>query len=247
MLKKIYVTALFLTFFSMTGSFLFAQGNDTAPPLQILGSISLGYANNSDMNDAAKDRGEQDADYYNSLVAGDPFSADNSSANFTYGFDLDLRYFFGNFGVGAETGYHTAEAESKVSASGWEDESTTTVELTVIPVVANVFYKISAGSANSFFLIGAGVGYYSGTMEYKYEDDDTLAGDDSFTKKDKNSAMGCNALVEYDFVLDNGITFFTGVKARYVEFDKFEDEGFKISDGGSLTGVNWYIGAGVSI
>jgi len=235
----------------MSGSLLFAQ--EAGSQLQILGSFALGYASNSDINDAAAGVAQSDADYYNSIVAGDPFSVDSSKANFTYGFDLDLRYFFGNIGIGAEVGYHTAKAKSEVTGSNYVDKTTTTIKLDVIPVVATVYYKIPVGEAsNNFLLVGAGLGYYSGKLDVKYEDNDTIVGDTSYTLKGDQSTIGYHALVEYDYVINSGITFFTGVKVRYVQFDKFEKSGAAITYAGDnisggLTGINWYIGAGISI
>ena len=250
MIKKFSVSAALVAVFIMSGSMLFAQDADSA--LQVLGSFSLGYASNSDMNDVTKDDGENISDYYNTLSGTSDFSSEDSSASFTYGFDVDLRYFFGNFGIGGEIGYHAAEAESKVSGSGWQDEASSTATLTVIPMVATCYYRFTSPESKSFLLVGAGLGLYSGEMKYVLKDEDTIAGDFGYTLEGSQSVIGYHALVEYDLVFDGGLTVFTGLKARYVQFDEFKDGSAVLTYNGDnfeagLTGISWYLGAGISM
>lgn len=249
MIKKFYVSAALAAVFLMSGSMLFAQEAENT--LQILGSFSLGYASNSDMNNVTKDDGENISDYYNTLSGTDDFKSKDSSASFTYGFDADLRYFFGNFGIGGEVGYHAAEAKSKVSGSGWQDKASSTATLTVVPLAASCYYRFTAPESKSFLLVGAGLGFYSGEMKYVLKDDDTIAGDYGYTLKGSQTVIGYHALIEYDLVFDGGLTVFTGLKARYVQFDEFKDGSAVLTCNGDnfeagLTGINWYLGAGMS-
>lgn len=254
MIKKLFFPTILLTVFFISGSMLFAQENSSPlPAFQLLGSIDLGYAHNPDMDDNASDRGKNRANYYNSLVAGDPFDTEDSSACLTYGFDFDLRFFFDNIGIGAQLGYHRAEAESKISGSGWADKATYTYTLSVVPMVASLFYRMPMNdNQNSFILFGGGAGVYYAELEAAYEDKDTISGDDSFSFTGENYAIGYHILAEYDYLI-GGLTLFAGIKARYVQFDKFAKgdvtlinlDGSNLEAG--LTGVSVYLGAGLSI
>ncbi len=256
MIKKFYASVVFLVVICISSTALFAQEDGSSgastTSFQILGSLSLGYAGNSDINGLAKDSGNEDAAWFNANIvsANNSFSAENTSANFTYGFDLDLRLFFGSFGIGAEVGYHEAQAKSEVTSTKWANNATTEVTLSVVPVVASLYYMIPMESSRSFLLFGAGAGYYSGKLKFDWVQ---VAPNDSFVLEGKQSVIGYHALVEYDFVMESGLTFFTGLKARYVKFDKFKDGGDTVktysgeSLGASLSGINCYFGAGFSI
>jgi hypothetical protein len=256
MIKKFYASVVFLAVFCISATALFAQedgSGEFTTSFQILGSMSLGYASNSNLNDVASKSGDDDVVYYNAYpLIKNTFSAENSTADFTYGFDLDLRYFFGNVGIGAEVGYHIAEAKSEVTSSVYSASTTTTIGIAVIPVVATLFYRVPMESSSNFILIGGGLGYYSGTLKYKYEDDSGVLPDLSSSIEGKQSTIGYHALVEYDYVMESGLTFYTGLKARYVHFNEFDKDGSPLMYNGknleaSLTGVNWYFGAGFSI
>lgn len=256
MIKKFYFLPVFFLVFFMIWILhnnLFAQSAESLPSFQILASGSIGYASNSDINKATKGSGQEDVTYLNSIAGGDYFSADNTGANFTYGFDLSFRIFFDNIGLGGEVGYHTAEAKSKVTSSVYTDKTTTTSSLDVVPVVITLFYRIGIDSMpNSFVLVGAGAGYYNGKLKIvdKYENG-LGSSSDWLNVKGKQSTIGYQAVLEYDYILSS-LTFFTGIKARYVQFSKFEDSGYAITNNGDnieggLTGINWYLGVGLSI
>jgi hypothetical protein len=254
MIKKFYASVVFLAVFCISATALFAQedgSGEFTTSFQILGSMSLGYAGNSDINDLAKDSGNEDVNWFNANIvsANNSFSAENTSANFTYGFDLELRLFFENFGIGAEVGYHEAQAKSEVTSTKWSNNATTEVTLSVVPVVATLYYMIPMESSKSFVLFGAGAGYYSGKLKFDWVQ---VAPDNSFVLEGKQSTIGYHALVEYDYVMESGLTFYTGLKGRYVHFNEFDKDGSPLMYNGknleaSLTGVNWYFGAGFSI
>lgn len=252
--KKFSCSTFCILIIIISGTLLFGEERgENLPALQILGSLSIGYANNSDLDNATEENGRAEADYYNLLITGDSFTCDNSSACFTYGFDFDIRLFYGNIGFGAEIGYHEAESKSEIGTSGWEDKASYTNTISVIPVTTSIFYRIPVGqSSDSFVLIGCGLGYYSGKLKIDFKDENSLPGDESYILEGRNRTIGYHAVVEYNYFMGNGLTFFTGIKARYVQFDEFENGGNAImyrdeNIKGSLTGVIWFFGAGLSL
>ena len=262
-IKKFGFSGAFLFIFLICNTANFAYGYDEKPSYQLLISAVMGYANNKAMNNSTKSVARYDADWLNSLPVSPQypsprFSVDNTSANFSGGCDVDFRYFFDNFGIGLQSGYHIARAESEMTEPRYVDKSTTTYELSVVPVVSTLFYRITR-SSNSFILLGGGIGYYFGKVKFDYEDKITIPPNYSYSFSGKQSKVGVHALIEYDYILDNGITFFGGVKYRYIQFDKFKKGGKVAQELGygpngipvknlkaGLTGVTAYIGAGVS-
>lgn len=253
MFKKVYVSAVFLAVFLMSGSMLSAQEDNTLRhTFQILGSLSAGYARNSDMNSITKDDGDYYTEEYNSIVYDDTFSSDNSAADFPIGADFELRYFYSNFGIGANIGIHEVSAESEVTSPYYKDKATSSATLTVRTLVATCYYRIFSPNLKHFLILGGGLGHYSGKLKYELEDDDSLSYDFSRSFNGKQSVIGYHALAEYDFVFFRSLTLFTGFKLRYVEFDEFKNNGNVIKYKGDnfeagLTGVIWYFGAGFSI
>ena len=221
------------------------------PSFQALLSLNMGYAHNADMDDWAEARGDALADYYNSVTGTSDFDSENSTGKFTYGIDAELRFFSDALGFGAGSGYNMCKSEAKVTGSGWVDEGTYTLTLGVVPVIGTVYYR-SAIDNNSFLLFGAGIGYYMASMNAKYDDKDTINTTTGYDYDFDTSTIGYHLKCEYDLILGN---FFlsAGVLARYVEFDKFKDNGVTIimnngdNLGAGLTGATVYLAAGIAI
>lgn len=243
------------------GFFTFAGAQDVStdsestgfnyPTFQLLIAGGLGYAHNPDMDNFTESEGSLLANDYNTVTSTNDFSAENSTGCFTMAFDAELRYFFNNIGLSVASGYQFSRSKSEVTGSGWIDKGTFTMTLAVIPVIATVYYRGDI-STNSFFLLGCGGGYYSGTIEGEYVDDDTLAPDNSYdVKSDTSSTFGFHLKAEYDLVFGNWFLS-AGILARYVQFDKFEENGNALKYDGKtieagLTGATFYIAGGLSI
>jgi len=254
---KKFLTIISLNICFLTSSMLSLSAQDapentfTYPSFQILASFNLGYAYNPDMNDWTEARGDELSDYYNDLAGANDFSSKTSAGDFVIGVDAELRFFSDNFGFGAGTGYSNCEAEAEVKGSGWSDKGIFTLNLDVIPLIGTLYYR-KALTDRSFILFGAGAGYYMATMNAEYKDKDTIPGDDGYDYDFKASAIGYHVKCEYNHLFSS---FFVsgGVLARYVEFDKFEDDGIKIimdngdNLGAGLTGATVYVSAGVFI
>jgi len=224
--------------------------NDTSH-FQILGTLGLGYAHNKDMSDRIEGLGDDMADTYNSTTGTNDFENDFSSALFTWGVDLEARYLMEMIGFGASIGYHSCKAESKVSGDGWVDEFTFTSTLSVVPVLGTIYYKHDLDQ-NSFFLLGAGLGYYMGTFHEEWKDDDTVAPDMSLDEEFDTNSIGYHVKMEYNYVMENGISFTAGILGRYVTFDDLKNDNVEILYNGdplevNLTGANIYLSAGLSL
>jgi len=249
-----FLSVFVLTFliYSATG---FAYYEESQPPsMQILLSMSVGGAKNGDMTDMVKD----DAKYFELDLGSSGYNKfsdiKTTKANLPVGFDLDFRYFFDNIGVGFQIGYYLDKAEAKVTASDNTSSlanttATSTMELWVVPYVGTVFYRL-AFSPNSFMLFGGGLGYYKGKITYDLEYTGGIAASDSGTYK--QSKIGYHILAEYDYAFDIGFTLFAGLKAKYVQFDKFKGGGETLENWddskleAGLTGISFYFGLGFS-
>ncbi|MCL1834296.1 MAG: hypothetical protein FWG49_07330 [Leptospirales bacterium] len=238
MIKKILFTtaALLISTSFIANTTVFASDGEK-PSIQLLVSGVIGYAYNKDMGDAVDAIGE---DY---ILSNPGYKGIETTMPYIpVGFDLDFRYFFDSFGIGLQVGSHAAVAETEAKGSS-VPKYTATYTLSVIPVVATLFYRFDSDSSNSFVLLGGGVGYYFGTMKVEGV---SWAGDFNQSK------IGFHALVEYDYAFDFGLTLFAGVKGRYLKFNEFKDgsnvmrnvDGSKFKAG--LTGVVFYFGTGFS-
>jgi len=254
---KKFLTIICLNVCILTSSVLSLSAQDAQengfqyPSFQALASFNLGYAHNPDMDDWTEYCGDALSDYYNSITGTDDFSSKTSSGDFVIGVDAELRFFSDNFGFGAGAGYSNCEAETEVKGSGWADKGIISLNLDVIPLTGTLYYRKSL-TDKSFILFGAGAGYYMATMNAEYKDKDTIPGDDGFDYDFKATAIGYHVKCEYNHLFNS---FFVsgGVLARYVEFEKFEDDGMKIimengdNLGAGLTGAVVYVSAGVFI
>jgi len=256
MRKFCFLSVFLLIFFiySATG-FAFTPNK---PEYQLLLSLVVGYANNKDMNNWAKEA----EDYINWLYSGGRLESNLSKANIPVGFDIDFRYFFDDIGLGLQIGYHLTKAEGSPQLSGnfpapfsryGTFKVTDTEELIVVPVVATLYYRIDLESENSFVLLGGGIGYYFGTYNSCWtESFNGITINEYKLDGFKQSKIGFHALVEYDYVFGSGLTLFGGIKYRYVQFDELKKGGRTVQnvDGGKLkaglTGVAAYIGLGYS-
>ncbi|MCL1864563.1 MAG: hypothetical protein FWF73_01985 [Spirochaetes bacterium] len=260
MKKLVFISALIFVFFIYNASG-FADSSDSSgdkTEYQLLISGVMGYANNKDMNASAENEAKFQAEALNFYYYGInyPYKINSKKANLPVGVDIDFRLFSDNIGIGLQVGYHTAKAESEVSSASFPDKDRIdiTYELSVVPIVGTLFYRMNFESSNSFVLFGGGIGYYFGlmTVDFKWQNNMYgLAGMDS--NDGTRTVIGLHALIEYDYVFDMGFTIFGGIKARYVRFDEFDkDEKFYIADSNwekikaNLTGVAAYIGAGYS-
>jgi len=235
-MRKLGFISAFMLFFFIANVTGFADSNK--PDFQVLLSGSLGFAYNKNLIDMTSD----DADYFAPSLAWEEETVIPLWAVLPMGFDLGFRYFPGsNIGLGLEIGSHTLTVESKMTCE-FPDKATVTAELTVRPIVGNIYYRFDSDSSNSFVLIGGGVGYYFG--EFKYDIKPNMVPSESYSGK--QSKIGFQLLLEYDYVFDIGLTLFGGAKYRYVEFDDFNGD-FKGSGiKAKLTGVALYIGGGYS-
>ena len=250
-----FFSAFVLIFFiySATG---FAYSESQLPEYQLLFSLDVGYAYNKDMNDDVDDYTLYAEDDLNTYYSPSSYShkVETTKANLPVGFNIEFRSFWDNIGFGVQVGYHMVKAESKLGGSYPDhDKATSTYELTVVPIVATLYYRVDFESSNSFVLVGGGLGYYFGNLSVELERQDDLLGIWNKRSFDgSQSKIGAHILVEYDYVFDFGLTLFAGLKARYVQFDEFKDgiyylknnSGSKFKAG--LTGVSLYLGAGAS-
>ena len=248
-MKKICLLLVFMFAFFISEKTVYADWNREFSRLnqsfQMLISFDIGYAYNAGMNNSAKNSAQAYADSKPSSTV------DNSPAKWLFGLDADLRYFYYSFGIGLQAGAHFVNSESEVTAAGWAgSESTAFYELLVVPVVATLYYRTEINSLNLFFLAGAGAGYYYGEMDC----DDDNRNDVSKYETFKQTKIGYHILVELDYASDNGYMLFTGLKARYVQFDEFKADGIVLKEYGSdknlkagLTGISWYFGAGFTM
>ncbi|MCL1864561.1 MAG: hypothetical protein FWF73_01975 [Spirochaetes bacterium] len=251
-MKKLGFISAFMLFFFIANATGFADDNKLS--MQLLVSGVMGYGKNPGMNSSAKNSAQEDVDLIYSLYSA-RFDVDSSTANWPKGGDIDFRYFFDNIGLGLELGYHITKAEAKATHSNYLEKTTSTFKLSVIPVVATLYYKIDLESSNNFILLGGGVGYYFGNMNFDYKEEIIPSSwpYHSSSNDYKQSKVGYHVLVEYDYVMDVGFTFFAGMKYRYVKFDEFKDGSYILHEYGTsknlkagLTGVALYLGAGMS-
>ena len=253
-MKKLTFLSVFMFVFFIYNATGFAF-TPNKPEYQLLLSWVAGYANNKAMNNSAENEAQEFGEEFATTFGGGGYSINSSKANLPAGFDVDFRLFSDNIGIGLQIGYHTAKAESKVSSPTPDrDKATITYELSVVPVVATLYYWIELASSNSFLLLGGGLGYYSGKMNYNGKWDDMYGPFYSLSHDNfRQTKIGCHILIEYDYVFDIGFTIFAGIKARYVQFDEFKKDNYYIGEypadknlKAGLTGVALYIGGGYS-
>jgi len=262
MKKLVLLSVCILIFFAYSAAG-FAYSDGKLPSMQLLVSFAvISYADNKSMNNSTKNRAQEDADLGNSIIVPsspyDKFRLNNKKADDdTIGFGMDFRYFHDNIGIGFQTGYSVARADSEMSnpyRSGSSDRSVTACKLYVVPIVATLFYRIGLESSKSFVLFGGGLGYYYGRIKFDYEDQTSFYPDDrSFRWYGEQSKIGYHILIEYDYVFENDLVIFGGIKGRYVKFDEFKDGNqIRLEYGtnkklkAGLTGAVVYFGFGVS-
>jgi hypothetical protein len=219
--------------------------------MQLLGTMGMGYAHNKDMDDRIEGLGDNAADQYNTLGGTSAFKNDFLTSRLTYGVDLDFRYLGKSLGMGGSIGFHQCRAESTVSGKGWADKFTFRSTLSVVPVTGTLYYRGNI-DADSFLLFGVGAGYYMATFKEEWEDEDTLPLDQSLSETIKTNTVGYHLKIEYNYVLDSGITFAGGILGRYVNYDKFKNDNVEILYKGKsleagLTGISIYLSAGISL
>ena len=255
-MRKFGFLSVFVLIFFIYSATGFARSEGQLPEYQLLFSLDVGWTNNKDMNDEVKKLAQDDMEELKLAPLNySNFSDSISKGNLPVGFDLDFRYFNDNFGIGLQVGYHLTKAESELSASGSPGYSpvktTSTIELSVVPVVVTLFYRFESDSSNSFVLVGGGLGYYFGTISYDWKMTGGGTGSDSMPDF-KQSKIGFHILLEYDYAFDFGLTLFGGIKARYVQFNEFKDGSYYLENykhekfKAGLTGVSLYLGAGAS-
>ena len=167
------------------------------------------------------------------------------------GIEFEFRYFPSNLGFGLQTGFNTTNAKSEVETPRdlfGRGKYTSTYGFLVIPVVANLYYRIDFESSNNFVLLGGGAGYYFGRMKWNEKAKNSL-GRVVYDEEVEGwqSKIGFQLLVEYDYVWDIGLTAFAGIKYSFVQFDKFGGEFGDVFDGiGFKAGLGFalYFGAG---
>jgi len=256
-MKKICLLSVCIFIFFVSVAEVYADWNSEYSPLypsfQVLVSVATGYVNNTSMNDLTKRRARKDADKLNH-----PFKrnqVESSPAHhFPLGLDFELRFFYDTFGLGLQAGYHAVRAKTDVVNSVTDSvETTTTSYLSVKPVVATLYYRIELGSIYQFLLVGAGTGYYFGRIDLEHEGS-ILASSEYFGGSYKaQTQKGYHFLIEYDIYSSSSLTFFAGLKARYLKFDEFKKGGNALKVYGtdknvkaSLTGIACYAGLGLS-
>jgi hypothetical protein len=249
--KSTYVVALFL-FLSFISRAHAQEEATSGPVFQILGHVGFGYAHNPDMSDWTKNLGDNLASDLNTIVGGNDFKAKPENAGFEISADAEARLFFGVFGFGASTGYHSVSSKSEVSSKVWSDKATYSAKLNVIPVTGTVYLQLSA-SPNNLVVLGAGAGYYMATLKTESVDKVSIGADFNESYTFKNNAIGYHCKLEYDHIFANQVTVYCGVIGKYVQFNEFTGDGVTVinSDGSKLaaglTGVQVYFGAGYSI
>lgn len=232
----------------------FAQEEASGINFQILGQGALGYAYNKDMADLAKAIGDYDAAAANTYAAGlgeiGGWGAKDKSIPAAFGADIEPRLFFGNFGLGVSIGYHFAEAKTEVVSSRWTDEATVKMQLFVLPIAGTFYYKTTLSDTSSL-VFGAGVGYYTAKLKHKTDGKGVFG---NISETFKADGIGYHAKIEYDYIMDGNIVLFGGILGRYAEIDEYEaSDGTIVKNTDSsnlsagLTGVSFYIGAGLSL
>jgi hypothetical protein len=256
---------LLIIFYHVTG---FAYSYGEKPEYQLLVSGVAGITNNKDMNDSAESDAQKTGNFVNSLYPSPPgpysYNVETTKGNLPVGIDIDFRFFFEKkFGIGLQAGYHFTKAESKVTGSfPNKDLVTLAYELSVIPVVATMLYRMDLESEKNFVLFGGGVGFYLGIISFDFKWKNNNGNIDpsghglfinSVNREDfRQLKTGFHFLLEYDYVFDSGFTLFAGIKVRFVKFDEFKRYGFTLLNNSgekfeaSLTGVALYFGAGYS-
>lgn len=224
----------------------------------IAAQLGFGYASNPDMNDSVSVPGNYIANSVNAFAASHStqggFQSHNEKADWNFGFDIEPRFFLSeSFGFSLSAGYHAAEASSEITSEHWRDNAKFRTKLSVIPILGTLYYR-SILSDSSFFLLGAGIGYYRATLERQYVDNITISslyGEDvSFEYE--SSAIGYHARLEFDYTFTM-VALYAGVMGRYVHFDKFELEGITLQNAedsnftANLTGAFMYFGAALMI
>ncbi len=215
-----------------------------APKMQILGSLGIGYSDNSDI----KDELMMLADDIEDTVPLESASVEHSNGN--VGFNAEFRYFFNdNVGAGLSFGYYQASSSS-LDAVFYDTylnyyKCNVDVKFTVVPVLANIYYRANMEN-NNFLLLGAGLGFYRGriTIEEEIKSEHLLYSEE-FDSTLKKNILGLQAMAEYDWVFDSGFTIFAGLKVRAANFKKLENNESYCN--GNFTGAEIYIGAGASI
>lgn len=220
--------------------------------------FGFGYAKNNQMNDLMHEIGDYETASMNFFMSTSypsiPGTFENSKekADWNLGLDLEPRMFFENFGLGVSIGYHaTNTASSNIEHTTFTDNVSYSMKLQCIPILATLYYRIDM-SDSLIFLLGAGGGYYFGTIKYKWEDGFSLSAtyNESESESYKGNAYGAHARLELNYIL-NIFTLFAGVEGRYVKFSEFKVgndtllnvEGEKLT--AQLTGVFFYFGASV--
>lgn len=239
--KKFYC---FLVFFILSASAIYAE-TDFSVNL----SGNLGYVPNSSMDDSIDIYGDAVAEQLNALNNTSLFEGKNDKAGFGYGADIEARMLMDSIGFGLSLGYQVGgESVSKAEADGYKSEQSLSLELTAVSYLATVYYK-HAITESGYLLLGAGGGYYDGTMTLTEEAKGFASNNFKNDYEFAGSTWGGHLKMEYNYLIGS-VDLFGGVMARYAKIDEFKKSGHPLtSDGddnieGSFSGVLFYLGAG---
>ncbi len=246
---KMPFLALIIVIFLSTG--IFAQ--DAGGTKFMLGfDFGLGYAKNDDLNDGTKDFGPVVRDQYKTKYPSYNWYYKHDKAGLAWGTDLEARILGDTLGMGLSIGYHSAgKAKNSVKAEGYTAEHYYSAEITAIPILATLYYKVNMANDN-FFLLGAGGGYYKGQLTVTEEAKNFADGNFKNDFRADGSTWGVHAKAEFDFVFSQVVSFFVGLNVRYAKIDEFKYNGSTViitSTGkkveGNFTGFLMYFGAGL--
>lgn len=256
-MKKFFYFML-VNVFLITTAFTSLSAQETTenlahPSFQLLLSGGMGYAGNKDMNDRAKSVANDQVSQYNNYsmvnhgVDGEFSAKKSSDANINYNLDLEFRFFSsGNLGFGLGTGFGVAEGSYEVTSTRWGDKIDCSAFLMTIPLAGTLYY-IAPLSEQSFFVIGGGIGYYfafmdidaTNSLDAPYEINEPMFIGDT-------TGIGYHIKADYNYLI-GALTLTGGIRARYVNFNEFDDAGDKLKIDAGLTGIDVYIGAGFAI
>jgi len=249
MIKKFYIRVVLVTMFFVSGSLfnltpVFADTN-----FGIGAIIGLGYAPNSQMNDAVAGYGDAAAAALNAVNSTTVFKGTKENAGFAYGFDLDTRLLVDSFGFGCTIGYQGGGTSSSTAeASGYQSKQSLTFYLSSVSYLATLYYRHIIDET-SFLLIGAGPGYYKGTMKLTEEAKGFISGNFKDEYSYGGSTWGGHVKAEYNVLLGS-IDLFGGVMGRYAKISEFKKGGIALTSSGkklegNFTGALVYFGAGL--
>ncbi len=251
MLKKYYVTFVFLAAFFITSSSVITSSVFADTNFGIGALVGLGYASNSKMNDVVAGYGDEVADDLNDVNSTSVFKGKADNAGFAYGFDLDARVIGDSFGVGCSLGYQVGgESSSSAEASGYESKQSLSLELSSTVYLLTLYYK-HVIDESSFILFGAGPGFYNSKMKLAEEASGFVSGNFKDEYEYTGSTWGGHFKVEYNYLIGS-VDIFAGLLGRYAKVSEFEKDGVALTVSGeklegNFTGALIYFGVGFMI